>query len=74
LLALAIVFFADNFLGKDFKFQPRPGPFIALAVIGFVVAVLGHLTASKTIIVTGIAMVFGGVLFVPLALYLSGRH
>jgi hypothetical protein len=37
------------------------------------VAVIGHLTTSKTIIVTGILMVFAGVLFVPLALYLSGR-
>ncbi len=64
---------AAKFLGKEFEFEPRPGPFIALAVVGFVVAVIGHLTASKTIIVTGIAMVFGGVLFVPLALYLSGR-
>jgi tellurite resistance protein TehA-like permease len=72
LLALAVVF-AENFLGKEFKFEPRPGPFIALAVIGFVTAVIGHLTASKTIIVTGIVLVFAGVLFVPLALYLSGR-
>jgi hypothetical protein len=72
LLARAAVF-ADNFLGKDFKFEPRPGPFIALAVLGFIVAVVGHLTASRTIIITGIGMVFAGVLFVPLALYLSGR-
>jgi hypothetical protein len=64
---------ADNFLGKEFKFEPRPGPFIALAVIGFVTAVIGHLTASKTIIVTGIALVFAGIIFAPLALYLSGR-
>src|SRR3954452_14437876 len=71
---LAIVtLFAANFLGKEFKFEPRPGPFIALAVIGFVTAVIGHLTASKTIIVTGIALVFAGIIFAPLALYLSGR-
>jgi hypothetical protein len=68
-----VAIFAAKFLGKEFEFEPRPGPFIALAVIGFVIAVLGHLTASKTIIVTGIVMVFAGVLFVPLALYLSGR-
>jgi hypothetical protein len=72
LLSLAVVF-AANFLGKDFKFEPRPGPFIALAAFGFVTAVVGHLTASKTIIVLGIGLVFAGVLFVPLALYLSGR-
>jgi hypothetical protein len=68
-----VTLLAENFLGKEFKFEPRPGPFIALAVIGFVTAVIGHLTASKTIIVTGIALVFAGILFAPLALYLSGR-
>lgn len=68
-----ITVLADNFLGKEFHFEPRPGPFIALAFIGFVTAVIGHLTASKTIIVTGIAMVFAAILFAPLALYLSGR-
>jgi hypothetical protein len=72
LLALAAVF-ADNFLGKDFKFEPRPGAFIALTIFGFVVAVIGHLTTSKTVVVVGIALVFCGVLFVPLALYLAGR-
>src|SRR4051812_3913583 len=72
LLAFVTVL-AENFLGKEFKFEPRPGPFIALAVIGFVTAVIGHLTASKTIIVTGIALVFAGIIFAPLALYLSGR-
>jgi hypothetical protein len=72
-LTALITVFAENFLGKEFKFEPRPGPFIALAAFGFVTAVIGHLTASKTIIVTGIALVFAGVLFVPLAVYLSGR-
>jgi hypothetical protein len=72
-LSALITVLADNFLGKEFNFEPRPGPFIALAVFGFVTAVVGHLTASKTIIVTGIALVFAGVLFVPLAVYLSGR-
>jgi hypothetical protein len=68
-----VTLIAENFLGKEFKFEPEPGPFIALAVIGFVTAVIGHLTASKTIIVTGIALVFAGIIFAPLALYLSGR-
>jgi sulfite exporter TauE/SafE len=72
-LAALTAVIADNFLGKEFHFEPRPGPFIALAVVGFITAVIGHLTASKTIIVTGIALVFAAVLFAPLALYLSGR-
>jgi hypothetical protein len=40
---------------------------------GMVIGVLGHLTGSKTIVVTGITLVFAAVLFVPLAVYLSGR-
>ena len=68
--ALAAVI-AASFLGEEFEFEPRPGPFIALAFIGFVIGVIGHLTASKTIIVTGIALVFAGVFFAPLAAYLA---
>jgi hypothetical protein len=72
-LATLAAVLADNFLGKDFEFQPRIGPFIALAVIGFVVAVVGHITQVKRLVVTGIVLVFAAVLFVPLVLYLSGR-
>jgi sulfite exporter TauE/SafE len=72
-LATLVAVLADNFLGKEFEFQPRLGPFIALAVIGFVVAVVGHITQVKQLIVTGIVLVFAAVLFVPLVLYLSGR-
>ena len=64
---------ATKFLGKEIEFEPRPGPFIALAFVGFVVGVFGHLVQSKTIIVTGIALVFAGVLFAPLAAYLAQR-
>ena len=72
MFALATVT-AAKFLGKEFEFEPRPGPFIALAAIGFVIGVIGHLTASKTIIVTGIALVFAAIFFAPLAAYLAGR-
>jgi hypothetical protein len=72
-LATLAAVFADTFLGKDFEFQPRLGPFIALAVIGFVIAVIGHITQIKGIVVTGIALVFAAVIFIPIALYLSGR-
>jgi hypothetical protein len=65
---------ATKFLDKEIEFEPRPGPFIALAVAGFVIGVIGHLTASKTIIVTGIALVFAGIIFAPLAAYLSGTR
>lgn len=64
---------AHDFLGKEFNFEPAIGPFIALGVIGFLAAVLGHLYQSKAVVVAGIVMVFAAVLLLPLALYLSGR-
>ena len=72
-MALLAALFAENFLGKEFHFAPRAGPFIALGFLGFITAVVGHLTASKTIVLTGIFLVFAAVLFAPLVLYLSGR-
>ena len=64
---------AHDFLGKEFKFEPALGPFIALGVVGFVAAVLGHIYNSKTVVIAGIVMVFAAVLVLPLLLYLSGR-
>jgi sulfite exporter TauE/SafE len=63
----------NNFLGEDFEFAPRLGPFLALAFFGFIIGVLGHLFSSKTMVIAGILMVFASVLLLPLALYLSGR-
>lgn len=73
-MATLAAVFAENFLGKEFEFQPRIGPFIALAVIGFVVAVVGHITQIKQLVVTGLVLVFAAVLLVPLVLYLSGTR
>jgi hypothetical protein len=63
----------NNFLGKEFEFAPRLGPFIALAFLGFVMSVLGHLFSSRTMVVAGIVTVFASVLLLPLVLFLSGR-
>lgn len=71
--ALAAVL-AVKFLDKEIEFEPRPGPFFALAFAGFVIGVIGHLTSSKTIVVTGIMLVFAGLIFAPLAAYLSGTR
>jgi hypothetical protein len=74
-LSALVLIFAEpnNFLGKDFEFAPRLAPFLALAVFGFVFAVLGHLFSSKLMVVAGIVMVFASVILLPLVLYLSGK-
>ncbi|MFL5909342.1 MAG: hypothetical protein ACJ768_02065 [Gaiellaceae bacterium] len=52
-------------------FEPSPGPFIALFGIGLMIAAAGHLFKSKLLVGTGLAMMFGATLLVPLFLYLG---
>lgn len=75
MLAALVLVFAEpnNFLGKEFEFAPRLGPFLALAFFGFVMGVLGHLFNSKTMVVTGIVIVFLAIIALPIVLFLSGR-
>lgn len=75
MLALVITALFDrerNVLGKEELLSGYRGPLFALAVIGFVVAVVGHLVQSRAVIVTGILMVFAAVLIFPVLLYIRG--
>jgi hypothetical protein len=47
------------------------GPYIALVLIGFGVAIAGHLSASRWLIATGIVLIFLGAFLFPLALNLT---
>jgi len=47
------------------------GPYIALVLIGFVVAIAGHMTTSRWLIVAGIVLIFLGAFLFPLALNLT---
>ena len=55
-------------------FEPSPGPFIALFGIGLMIAAFGHLIKSKLLVGTGLLLMFGGILLVPLILYLGGSY
>ena len=54
-------------------FDPSPVPFIVLMAAGFLIGGLGHLYESKTLIITGIGLIFMATLGLPLGLYLSDR-
>ena len=54
-------------------FEDWRAPLIALAVGGFVLGVLGHLFRVKTMIVTGILLVFLAVVGFPIVLCLRGE-
>ena len=54
-------------------FDPSPAPFVALMALGFIIGGLGHVYDSKTMIATGIGMIFLATLGLPLGIYLSNR-
>ncbi|HET7054753.1 MAG TPA: hypothetical protein VFI09_12660 [Solirubrobacterales bacterium] len=47
------------------------GPYIALVLIGFGVAIAGHLTNLRWLIAAGIVLIFLGAFLFPLALNLT---
>jgi hypothetical protein len=54
-------------------FDPSPVPFVVLMAAGFLLGGVGHVYASKTLIATGIGLIFLATLGLPLAIYLSDR-
>jgi len=74
-MALALLAQALNrdLVDKEHLFSGWHTPLIALAFVGFVAAVAGHLFQSKTAIVTGISMIFIAVLLFPIFLYARGH-
>lgn len=53
--------------------DPSPLPFIVLMGAGFLIGTAGHVYASRTMIATGIALIFIATLLLPLGLYFSAR-
>lgn len=47
------------------------GPYIALVAIGFAVAIAGHLSGLRRLIVVGVILIFLGAFLFPLALNLT---
>ena len=54
-------------------FDPSPAPFVVLMGLGFLLGATGHVYKSKTLIATGIGLIFMATLGLPLGLYLSDR-
>ena len=51
-----------------------PGPYIALMLAGFVVGILGHLTAIRWLVAAGVILIFLGALLFPLAANLTSDN
>jgi hypothetical protein len=62
----------DHTLSLERLFSDYRAPLIGLAVGGFILAVIGHLTQWKPAIVTGILLVFVALVAFPVVLYIRG--
>jgi hypothetical protein len=67
-VAAILLVLADGLFAPDRHpaFGADPTPFVVLMVAGFVVAVAGHVVRMKTLVATGIAMIFLATFVVPL--------
>ena len=75
MLALAVLAFLDrerHVLDLEKLFSDYRGPLVAMAIGGFIIAVIGHLVQSRTAIVTGIVLVFVALVAFPVVLYVRG--
>ncbi len=67
-----LAYVISSVLDKERLFDNWRAPLIALAIGGFALGVIGHLFQSRTMIVTGILLVFLAVLIFPIVLYVRG--
>jgi hypothetical protein len=70
---LAISDFLDPGKGPDQTgdFEVSPGFFIAVLGIGFLLALVGHVTKSRLLVGTGVLLIFLATVLIPFVLYLT---
>ena len=52
-------------------FGSSPTPFVVLMLLGFFVAIVGHIVRSRTLVILGIGMIFLATAALPFATYLD---
>jgi hypothetical protein len=57
---------------RNFEFSPDPGPYITVFFLGFLIAVFGHISSSKTLVAAGLLMIFLSTVLLPVAIYVGG--
>lgn len=57
---------------RNFDFSPDPAPYLIVFGAGFVIAVLGHIASSKTLIAAGLLMIMLATVLLPIGIYLAG--
>ena len=52
---------------------PRTGPYVAMMVAGFAIAIIGHMSRSRWLVAIGIIVIFLAAAAFPVALNLFGE-
>jgi hypothetical protein len=72
-LLLAMSDFLDPGSGPDQsgEFEVSPSFLIILLGLGFAIGTLGHIVKSRTLVASGVLLVFAATIFLPIAISLS---
>jgi hypothetical protein len=70
---LAMSDFLDPGSGPDQggDFEISPSFLIVLLGLGFVIGTLGHIVKSRTLVASGVILIFAATIFLPIAITLS---
>jgi hypothetical protein len=55
------------------KGDPNVAAFIVVMLLGFMVGTYGHIIKSRALIITGIVLIFGATVVVPLLIFRGGK-
>jgi hypothetical protein len=70
-LAMSDFLAPDDGPGQSGDFRVSPTFFIVLLGLGFAIGTLGHIVKSRTLVATGILLVFAATVFLPIAYTVS---
>ena len=64
-------FLPDDGPGQSGDFQVSPTFFLVLLGLGFLIGTVGHIVKSRTLVASGILLIFAATIFLPIAYTVS---
>jgi hypothetical protein len=64
-------FLPDDGPGQSGDFQVSPTFFLVLLGLGFLIGTVGHIVKSRTLVASGIVLIFAATIFLPIAYTVS---
>ena len=64
-------FLPDDGPGQSGDFEVSPTFFLVLLGLGFLIGIVGHIVKSRTLVASGILLIFAATIFLPIAYTVS---